>query len=159
MSNIDNALDNDLKLYTTEENKEKITSRLCDLASVLDPTIADCSIRNQNQPAYIIPDLPKRQTQTERQKIEQRLNGFDGKNSDAWSEICDAFGPNLSQNELLSIAQVTSFHTKLHLGREAKRRKEVLIKWFQENLVTIRPFLNRLILEDYDGNRLGPSVN
>ena len=87
-----------------------------------------------------------------------RLSGFDGKNSHSLAEICDAFGPNFRQNELLCIAHVISFHAKLKLHMEAKRRKEVLIKWFQENLYVIWPFLNRLVLEDIDGKLLGPSA-
>ena len=154
---VDEAIENVLRFYTTKENKEKICTRMCKLAAIFDPSIADKQQTNLAQTPFSIPDLQKSQTEAERRRVELRLSGFDGKNSDAWAEICDAFGPNLSQNELLCIAQVISFHAKLRLDREAKRRKEVLIKWFQENLPVIRPFFNRLVLEDVDGNRLGPS--
>ena len=159
MSTIDEAIENVLKLSKTPENREKISTRLCKLAAILDPKLSEVPRKNPSQTPFIIPEIQKSQTEAERRRVEIRLSGFDGKNSDAWAEICEAFGPNLSQNELLSIAQVISFHAKLRLDREAKRRKEVLIKWFQENLSVIRPFLNRLILEDCDGNRIGPSVN
>lgn len=97
-----------------------------------------------------------RTTITEKVRVERRLNGFNYKQSEAWKLICAYISPNLGQKELLGIAQVISRHTKLKLDRQAKRSKEVLIKWFQENLEIIRPYLIRITLEDEHGNVFRP---
>ena len=89
----------------------------------------------------------KSQTEIEREKVEKRLNGFCSKNSKAWETIMKYFGENLNQMELNSIAEVLSDLLSINLDREAKRRREVLIKWFDENFEKIEPYLKLIILE------------
>ena len=103
-------------------------------------------------------DFPRTQNESERKKIDERLRGFSLNESKAWKAICEKFGPNLNQSELLSIAEVlcsevnhTQRNTPLKVDREAKRRKEVLIKWFDENYPDIQPYLKTIVLEDENG--------
>jgi hypothetical protein len=87
----------------------------------------------------------------DRKRVEARLMGFDSSRSAAWQRICARFGDSLSQSELLSLAEVISSEVGLKVDREAKRRKEVLIKWFDENYPAIEDLLDRLRLEDANG--------
>lgn len=59
-------------------------------------------------------------------------------------------GENIARTELLSIAQIISEKTSVELYREAKRRKSVLLKWFDDNWDQILPTLQfvRLNTED-----------
>ncbi|OHT05398.1 hypothetical protein TRFO_06001 [Tritrichomonas foetus] len=84
----------------------------------------------------------------EKERINSRLNGFNPKDNPAWREITQRFGNNIKQPELLSIATVLANNASLKLDRDAKRRKSVLIKWFEENWSAIQPFLDYVVLED-----------
>ena len=84
----------------------------------------------------------------EKRRIAQRLYGFNPKDNPAWYQITQKFGSNLKQPELLSIAEVCATSAHIKLDRDAKRRKSVLIKWFEENWPRISPYLNYVILED-----------
>ena len=92
------------------------------------------------------------QTEIERRRVDKRLKGFVVKDSRAWKEICSHYGPNLNQIELLSIAEVMGHLLHIRVDREAKRRKEVLIKWFDENIDAIVPMMDRVVPEDKNGN-------
>lgn len=84
----------------------------------------------------------------EKERITNRLNGFNPKDNPAWREITTRFGNNIKQPELLSIATVLASNANIKLDRDAKRRKSVLIKWFEENWKAILPFLDYVVLED-----------
>lgn len=84
----------------------------------------------------------------EKERITNRLNGFNPKDNSAWREITNRFGNNIKQPELLSIATVLASNANIKLDRDAKRRKSVLIKWFEENWKAILPFLDYVVLED-----------
>lgn len=90
----------------------------------------------------------------ERKRVNSRLNGFSLKDSFAWQEICKRFGPNLNQSELLSLAEIIGQEAGIKVDREAKRRKEVLIKWYEENLEVVLKMLPYVKLVDSDGNAL-----
>ncbi|OHT15332.1 hypothetical protein TRFO_42593 [Tritrichomonas foetus] len=87
----------------------------------------------------------------DRKKADIRLQGFNPLESQVWREICQKYGSSLSQNELLSLAEVIASHIGTRVDREAKRRKEVLIKWFDENSEKILAFLPYVIIEDMFG--------
>jgi hypothetical protein len=42
----------------------------------------------------------------------------------------------------------------IKVDREAKRRKEVLIKWFDENYTAIRTVIGKIEMEDTDGRSM-----
>lgn len=93
---------------------------------------------------------PRNQSEREKCHIQKRLKGFQWKDSLAWREITRYFGTGLSQEELLAIAEILAKATGLRTDREARRRKEVLIKWFDENFAILSPLFSRL--EIYNGN-------
>lgn len=115
------------------------------------------------QSSSSLAEYPRTQNESERKKIDERLRGFSLNESAAWKDICDRFGPNLNQTELLSIAEVLCYEVNhsqrnfpLKVDREAKRRKEVLIKWFDENYVDLQPHLKTIVLEDENGLIIDP---
>ena len=76
--------------------------------------------------------------------------GVSPKESPIWKEITRRFGVNVKHAELVSIASVLANSANIRLDREAKRRKTVLVKWFEENFSAIQPFLDYVVLEDPD---------
>jgi hypothetical protein len=94
------------------------------------------------------------QTSQERQKIDQRIANFAYEKSAAWQEISARHWDSLRQSELLSIAQVLGNKLGIEVDREAKRRKSVLVKWFDENLMRLRPLFDYI---DVDYAPLSPS--
>jgi hypothetical protein len=87
--------------------------------------------------------------------IEKKRQNFDHMNCLAWRQLTARFGPKISQDELLSLAMVVSHELKLELSREYKRRKELLVKWFDENLAIIWPFIEqRVVVSDWKGDRV-----
>ena len=89
----------------------------------------------------------------ERIRIALRLNGFNPKDNVVTKEFEKRFGPNLKQSELRNIAQIIADHANIKLDRDAKRRKNVLLKWFDEHWTQIAPFLNNVVLDDAQGNK------
>ncbi|KAK8834168.1 hypothetical protein M9Y10_011661 [Tritrichomonas musculus] len=83
----------------------------------------------------------------DKRKADARLQDFDPKNCFVWKKFCEKFGSSLSQTELISIAEVISSNIGVKVDREAKRRKEILIKWFDENSEKIIPFIDFLRIE------------
>lgn len=80
----------------------------------------------------------------EQDRIRDRLQEFDYKNSRAWKELEQLKWTERSQKELVSIAQVFAKHCNIDLDRESKRRKEVLIKWFDDHWDEILPKVSNL---------------
>ena len=97
---------------------------------------------------------PSQESNTERRRIESRLNGFNPKDNRAWKAITEQFGVQIKQPELLSIATLVAENANIKLDRDAKRRKTVLIKWFDEHWDVIHKFIGYVVLEDRgeDGN-------
>ena len=85
--------------------------------------------------------------------IAEKKKDFDPYLSDAWKQLTIRYGPKISHGLLLSMAEVVSHHLQIELFREYKRRKEMLIKWFDEQLDIIIPFLdNHFTMIDSNGN-------
>lgn len=80
----------------------------------------------------------------EQDRIRDRLQEFDYKSSRAWKELEKQQWHERSQKELVSIAQVIAKHCNIDLDRESKRRKEVLIKWFDDHLDQILPCFSQI---------------
>ena len=93
-----------------------------------------------------LPSNPESGSNRERERISSRLEGFNPRDNPVWREITHRFGSNIKQPELLSIANVLSQSARIKLDRDAKRRKTVLIKWFQENWTSIYPYLDYVVL-------------
>lgn len=89
----------------------------------------------------------------EKIRIALRLSGFDPKNSFVANEISRRFGPNIKQAELYNIAQCIADYAKLNIDRDAKRRKSVLLKWFEEHWQNVSPYLDYVVLEDAETSK------
>ena len=85
---------------------------------------------------------------SEKRRIAMRMNGFDSKDNPVWNEISRRFGSNIKQGELTNIAKVIAESAQIKLDRDAKRRKSVLLKWFDENWAEIQPFLDYVRIDD-----------
>mgnify|MGYP003091364060 CR=1 FL=1 len=103
----------------------------------------------QNPQEFTLNYSPRSVTETpEKARISERLKDFNPRENDAWKKITQKFGPNIKQPELISIASVLANQAKIKLDRDAKRRKSVLIKWFQEHWNDISCYLDYVVLEE-----------
>jgi hypothetical protein len=82
----------------------------------------------------------------EKQRIAKRLGGFNWSGSVAYRELCERFGTSLRQQDLLTIARALHPWCGLRLDRDAKRRKEVLLKLFDDNWPALEPCLGYIVL-------------
>lgn len=78
------------------------------------------------------------------------LRNFDPENSRAVKKLTERFGER-TQPELLSLAQIISKHTGIKLYRESKRRRTLLLAWYEQNFDKIWPFIEQqVIVQDQD---------
>lgn len=84
----------------------------------------------------------------ERERVQRRIEGFDWPKSPVWLHLCCLYGPKLKQDELVSIADIIVKKLEIKLDRDARRRKVVMIKWFEENWIRIRQILPFIVLDD-----------
>ena len=87
------------------------------------------------------------QNNEELNRVHQRVKGFDINKSIAWNALTHTFGDKLTHEELTSIAELISKTANIKLDRDAKRRKIVLIKWFEEHWDTVKCYLPIITLE------------
>jgi hypothetical protein len=96
------------------------------------------------------------QNQKDRLLTEMRLRNFDPENCPAASLLTQLFGSAINATDLVSLAETCSYYLDIYLDREAKRRKSVLLKWFDENLQRIGPFLREhVVVENRSQELLG----
>lgn len=74
-------------------------------------------------------------------RVNQMVKGFNANRSIAWIYLRSNYGDKITHNELIRIAKIVSTYTGIKVSRDAKRRKVVLLKWFDENWQTIKPVL------------------
>ena len=87
----------------------------------------------------------------EKQRLDERMRGFTADDSMSWRGLCYHFQtPKLIHSELISIATLVAQVANIKLDRDAKRRKSVLLKWFEENWGAIYPNLGYIALEDQE---------
>ena len=86
----------------------------------------------------------------EMERVKRRIEGFNYKTSRAWKMLTYKYGSKLAHEELMSIAELLATRTNVILDRDAKRRKAVLVKWFEENWDIIQGYLNYIVLEEKD---------
>jgi hypothetical protein len=77
---------------------------------------------------------PSTQSQSERNLITQKLNGFNYETSRIKPILQQYNWEEMKMTELSAIALALSEYTGIKMDREDKRRKEVLLKWFEDNL-------------------------
>ena len=83
----------------------------------------------------------------------EKIADFVHTESEAWKKLTERFGPKINQDELSDLAQVVSRRLNIELTREDKRRKRTLVKWFQDHLDEVWPYIEQHIeVTDIDGN-------
>ena len=85
------------------------------------------------------------QLQIEKLLIMNRMKDFDPNKGRVNDMFMNMFGYVPTREQLLSLARVVSIYLHLQLDREAFRRKEVLIKWYDEHYETVFPFIQNHI--------------
>lgn len=96
---------------------------------------------------------------SDKKKVQQILRGFDQDRSEAVSYLKQKYG-DLKQYEILQIAEYCTSKIKiLALDRESKRRKEVLLKWFDENFSILKPVLDDIVVENEEHNFFGAKAD
>ena len=98
---------------------------------------------------FFIMEQPEKKTiqqQYEAKLIDRELKCFKWEESEAWHRLTERFGNKISQDELLSLAQIVSHETDIPLYREFKRRKSMLVKWFETNLDPVWDFIEKHII-------------
>lgn len=91
----------------------------------------------------------------EKMRLKTRLTGFNYQDSVSWIAICRHFGSQPSHEELKSVAELIAKTANIRLDRDAKRRKVVMMKWFEEHW-DVASYLLRFITleEESDGETL-----
>ena len=80
-------------------------------------------------------------------RVQKRVNGFDANCSDAWTALCQQFGNKITHEELVSIAEAIKPYCNIKLDRDARRRKSVILKWYQDNWADIKQYIQYVSLE------------
>jgi hypothetical protein len=83
-------------------------------------------------------------------RVQSRVEGFDWRLSHAWRYLAFVYGEKVTQGELVSIADLLARSIGIRLDRDARRRKVVMIKWFEEHWAIILPFLRVVALVKSD---------
>ena len=105
-----------------------------------------------------------KRTQNEIDKIlaAKFCESFDYEESEAWKFLQTIFGSvKLNQADLTRLADLVLFHLKplypeLYFPREAARRKGPLVRWYQDYLHIIKPFIQEhIVIERQDGRLVG----
>ena len=87
----------------------------------------------------------------DRMKVKVRLNGFDTQNSQAFNYLFQHCHRELKHFELFQLAEYLSMnYPELRVDREAKRRKSILLKWYEEHFTILKPLLDNIVFEDED---------
>lgn len=138
---------------------EQTSQYACDCINSLTRFIRTGMYKNQNSNSFSLPNLipslptpinpipiiPQMRTMapsSEVERVESRLSGFNYKLSAAWSKISELFTSEVKQVDLRRIAEHISNKLGICLDRDAKRRKSVLLKWFDENWAQIKDILS-----------------
>lgn len=82
----------------------------------------------------------------------KKKEAFDYKACEAYALLSEKFGTNLRHQELVMIASKVAKTLNIKVDRDAKRRKDLLFKWFQDHLNEIQPLLKTMIVFDKNGS-------
>jgi hypothetical protein len=98
-------------------------------------------------------DSTKSQTQTREKRkncsqgvketklVSHRLRGFNRSYCASQRLLDELYGPMIHGMDILTLARICGHYLRLYLDREAFRRLSCRIKWFEENLGVVEPFL------------------
>lgn len=91
----------------------------------------------------------------EMKRIRQRLQCPQKEQIDYVMDMIQAYFPGgIGKHELLMVAVLLSDHLGIHLDRDAKRRRKVLLTWYWEHWARIFPYLKYVRFECDDGHTL-----
>ena len=97
----------------------------------------------------VIQGLVAQETSTEKDRVKQKLAGFDPRESPACIFINNHFGSDIHQQTLCEFAKKIAKKRQIILDRDSKRRKTVLLKWFHDHWDVIQAdFENTQLLND-----------
>ena len=96
--------------------------------------------------------IPNRATMKEREIADLRLGTFVAEGSRGM-ELLQRIYPSgeLTRRSLYSFASLIAALSGIKLGRDYTRRKELLIKWFDENYYALEPYSKFFVLEPNTG--------
>jgi hypothetical protein len=109
-------------------------------------------------------DFPRRNPRNPRISLEvertrRGVGGFDWQESERWAYHCWKFGRKLSQEELVSNGRLVAVKLRIKLDRDARRRKAVMVKWFEENWLSSERLLRSVIVDKNDTQGEEMTVN
>jgi hypothetical protein len=125
----------------------------------LDPNLQDieCSLSAPRSLSAAGKRARKSDSQNKKTKqiVEARLSQFDPSTSRAKKMLWELYGP-AHNHDLLSLAKLCAHYLDVYLDREAQRLKPVLLKWFDENIEQIEPFLREHLVITCEDGVIGP---
>ena len=80
----------------------------------------------------------------EQKFLEEKRDNFNTYGSRAWKWLHARFG-KIAKEEIISLGQVVAHSLGIELSREYKRRKETMIRWFEDNYDQVMPFIRENI--------------
>jgi hypothetical protein len=86
---------------------------------------------------------------------EMRLKDFDPENCPAAKLLTQLFGGTINATDLIQLAETCAFCLDIYLDRKARRRKSVLLKWFNGSLQIVGPFFGEHVVENKSQELLG----
>lgn len=104
--------------------------------------------------------------QREQARLKERIGDFKWDETEAKRWLTRNFGRDLKQFELQQIADKflelikadnLQLYKQIAMDREDKRRKIVLQKWYDLHFHIVKPYLERIIVQDSEGNLFGPA--
>ena len=90
-------------------------------------------------------DPPKRRKGvSESKRADAMLGNFDAKKSRGYQFILGILSEPISLSSLISLATIISFLSGIPFSRDYTRRKDLVIKWFDDNYDDIFPFKDKI---------------
>ena len=94
-----------------------------------------------NLTPVILNSIIHRNQSPEKERIKQKLAGFDPQTSLAVLYIHQQFGNDISHAKLTELARFASEQAHVMLDRDSKRRKSMLLKWFHDNWLKLSQYV------------------
>ena len=86
------------------------------------------------------------QNKFKREFLKYEREDFDYESCLAWLKLTERFWKKINHEYLLNFAEVISMKLGIKIFRYQKRKKEMLINWFNNNFDQIWPFIETHIL-------------
>lgn len=122
----------------------------------IDYDLVETSLRNIKDELILVSNNPTIESKNDLIETpkKRKKDSFNYKDTEAYQMIVDKFGNNIRQQELIQIACCLSKKIGVKVERDSKRRKDLLFKWFQDNIDKISPMLHLVVAFGKDGGVL-----